>query len=204
MNDFMEKYLGEVDRRLRRLPVAERVDIVNELKSEIAELVSGGMTPEQIVARLGSAKELAGGYLGDAIARSQAGAGRRVLQLCGPWRDYHPAGHQHLRCGLPALRRGLPDNRRGEPGLRAHRRRPALGHVPGRRLDGRTVARLRARLRRRNRPHLSRAALLEGHRGLHQVGQRCKKKAGGVKFTPPARTGPQPSLRARRISSAPA
>ena len=26
MNDFMEKYLGEVDRRLRRLPVAERVD----------------------------------------------------------------------------------------------------------------------------------------------------------------------------------
>ena len=37
MNDFMEKYLGEVDRRLRRLPVAERVDIVNELKSEIAD-----------------------------------------------------------------------------------------------------------------------------------------------------------------------
>ena len=33
MNDFMEKYLGEVDRRLRRLPVAERVDIVNELKA---------------------------------------------------------------------------------------------------------------------------------------------------------------------------
>ena len=36
MDDFMEKYLGELDRRLRRLPVAERVDIVNELKSEIA------------------------------------------------------------------------------------------------------------------------------------------------------------------------
>ena len=50
MNDFMEKYLGEVDRRLRRLPVAERVDIVNELKSEIAELASDGLTPEQIAA----------------------------------------------------------------------------------------------------------------------------------------------------------
>ena len=70
MNDFMEKYLGEVDRRLRRLPVAERVDIVNELKSEIAELASDGLTPEQIAARLGSAKELAAGYLGDAIAKS--------------------------------------------------------------------------------------------------------------------------------------
>ena len=79
MNDFMEKYLGEVDRRLRRLPVAERVDIVNELKSEIAELVSGGMTPEQIVARLGSAKELAGGYLGDAIARSPRFTAMRAL-----------------------------------------------------------------------------------------------------------------------------
>ena len=67
MNDFMEKYLGEVDRRLRRLPVAERVDIVNELKSEIAELVSGGMTPEQIVARLG-----------DAIARSPRFSWRRL------------------------------------------------------------------------------------------------------------------------------
>lgn len=78
MNDFMEKYLGEVDRRLRRLPVAERVDIVNELKSEMAELVSGGMTPEQIVARLGSAKELAGGYLGDAIARSPRFSWRRL------------------------------------------------------------------------------------------------------------------------------
>lgn len=70
MNDFMEKYLGEVDRRLRRLPVAERVDIVNELKSEIAELAAEGLSGEQIVSRLGSAKELARGYLGEAIAKS--------------------------------------------------------------------------------------------------------------------------------------
>lgn len=78
MNDFMEKYLGEVDRRLRRLPVAERVDIVNELKSEIAELASDGLTPEQITARLGSAKELAAGYLGDAIAKSPRFSWRKL------------------------------------------------------------------------------------------------------------------------------
>ena len=70
MNDFMEKYLGEVDRRLRRLPVAERVDIVNELKSEIAELAAEGLSPSEIEARLGSAKDLAAGYLSDAIAKS--------------------------------------------------------------------------------------------------------------------------------------
>lgn len=78
MNDFMEKYLGEVDRRLRRLPVAERVDIVNELKSEIAELASDGLAPEQITARLGSAKELAAGYLGDAIAKSPRFSWRKL------------------------------------------------------------------------------------------------------------------------------
>ena len=78
MNDFMEKYLGEVDRRLRRLPVAERVDIVNELKSEIAELAAEGLSPSEIEARLGNAKELAAGYLGDAIAKSPRFSWRKL------------------------------------------------------------------------------------------------------------------------------
>lgn len=78
MNDFMEKYLGEVDRRLRRLPVAERVDIVNELKSEIAELIAAGLSPEQIISRLGSARELAAGYLGEAIAKSPRFSWRKL------------------------------------------------------------------------------------------------------------------------------
>ena len=58
--------------------MAERVDIVNELKSEIAELASDGLTPEQITARLGSAKELAAGYLGDAIAKSPRFSWRKL------------------------------------------------------------------------------------------------------------------------------
>lgn len=78
MNDFMEKYLGEVDRRLRRLPVAERVDIVNELKSEIAELSAAGLSGEEIEARLGSARSLAAGYLGDAIAKSPRFSWRKL------------------------------------------------------------------------------------------------------------------------------
>lgn len=78
MNDFMEKYPGELDRRLKRLPVAERVDIVKEIKSEAAELTAQGLTPEQIVARLGSAKELAAGYLGDAIAKSPRFSWRKL------------------------------------------------------------------------------------------------------------------------------
>ena len=78
MNEFMEKYLGEVDRRLRRLPVAERVDIVNELKSEIAELSAAGLSGGEIEARLGSARSLAAGYLGDAIAKSPRFSWRKL------------------------------------------------------------------------------------------------------------------------------
>ena len=81
MAESMEKYLAEVDRRLRRLPVAERVDIVNELKSGISELTAEGLTPEQIVARLGSAKELAAGYLGEAIAKSPRFSWRKLGML---------------------------------------------------------------------------------------------------------------------------
>ena len=45
MAESMEKYLAEVDRRLRRLPVGERLDIVNELRSEMAELSAAGLAP---------------------------------------------------------------------------------------------------------------------------------------------------------------
>ena len=78
MNEFMEKYLAEVDRRLRRLPVGERLDIVNELRSEMAELSAAGLAPEQIEQRLGSARSLAAGYLGEAIAKSPRFSWRKL------------------------------------------------------------------------------------------------------------------------------
>ena len=78
MNEFMEKYLAEVDRRLRRLPVGERLDIVNELRSEMAELAASGLAPEQIEQRLGSARSLAAGYLGEAIAKSPRFSWRKL------------------------------------------------------------------------------------------------------------------------------
>ena len=78
MNEFTEKYLAEVDRRLRRLPVGERLDIVNELRSEMAELTASGLAPEQIEQRLGSARSLAAGYLGEAIAKSPRFSWRKL------------------------------------------------------------------------------------------------------------------------------
>ena len=50
------QYLERIERYLRPLPVAERVDIVAEIKSEMLEL--------------GTPEELARGYLGEAIVKS--------------------------------------------------------------------------------------------------------------------------------------
>lgn len=41
---------------MKALPAAERIDIVNELKSEMIELSDKGISGEQIVNRLGNPK----------------------------------------------------------------------------------------------------------------------------------------------------
>lgn len=40
------QYLERIERYLRPLPVAERVDIVAEIKSEMLELEAAGMPPQ--------------------------------------------------------------------------------------------------------------------------------------------------------------
>ena len=51
------QYLERIERYLRPLPVAERVDIVAEIKSEMLELEAAGMPPQEIAARLGCKPE---------------------------------------------------------------------------------------------------------------------------------------------------
>lgn len=41
MDGERNNYLEKVDRCLRALPVSERIDIVNEIKSEMVELTGG-------------------------------------------------------------------------------------------------------------------------------------------------------------------
>ena len=70
MDEMLSSYLDQVGRRLRPLPAAERADIIREIRSEMLELETGGLTPEQICARLGEPRALAAAYLGDAVAKS--------------------------------------------------------------------------------------------------------------------------------------
>lgn len=82
MEKRLNEYLEQVEKYLKPLPVSERVDIVQEIKSEMQELQAAGQTPEQILARLGEPKELARAYLGDLIAQSGGLSASRVLALC--------------------------------------------------------------------------------------------------------------------------
>lgn len=46
MNARLNEYLEQIEKNLKPLPVAERVDIVQEIKSEMQELQGTGQTPE--------------------------------------------------------------------------------------------------------------------------------------------------------------
>lgn len=81
MNEALNHYLEEIDNRLRPLPVSERVDIVQEIKSEIAELEAAGETPQMIMERLGSPKELSVAYLGKSLSESKTFHWKNVLAV---------------------------------------------------------------------------------------------------------------------------
>lgn len=71
MDNSLNAYLDKVDRYLRPMSASERADIINEIKSEMAELeMVGHLSPEQITERLGRPKELAGAYLGKSISEN--------------------------------------------------------------------------------------------------------------------------------------
>ena len=82
MDVRLEKYLDTVDKHLKPLPVSERVDIVKEVKASMLEMQSDGLSSEQVLARLGDARELARAYLGDLLAESSGLSWRRVLIVC--------------------------------------------------------------------------------------------------------------------------
>lgn len=83
MDKRLEKYLLEVDRHLRYMPVSEKADILGELKSSFADMTADGKTPEEILTKMGPSKELASGYFGDALAREKKMSWKKVWLTIG-------------------------------------------------------------------------------------------------------------------------
>ena len=79
MDKRLDLYLEKVEKYLKPLVISERVDIVQEIKSEMCELSAKGLSAEQILERLGEPKALAKSYLGDVIT------GTPLLVGAGCW-----------------------------------------------------------------------------------------------------------------------
>lgn len=82
MKKILDNYLEKMEKCLRPVPVSERVDIINEIKSEMLELQNNGASDEMIIERLGDPKDLAKAYLGDLISREKGFSWNRVLIIC--------------------------------------------------------------------------------------------------------------------------
>lgn len=64
MNKKLEDYLDTIDHYLKPMPASERIDIVNEIKSELSELeLQNDLTADEIIDKMGNPKESAKAYL---------------------------------------------------------------------------------------------------------------------------------------------
>lgn len=70
ISNDLEKYLTHVDRYLKYLPISEKTDILSELKSSFYERLISGQSSEEIIAKMPSAKDLAGNYIDDAFVKT--------------------------------------------------------------------------------------------------------------------------------------
>ena len=86
MDQKLEEYLEKVEKYLKPLPVSERVDIVQEIKSGMTEQSNSGRSPEEILGRLGDARELARAYLSQVITGEGDRKGPARLGLWSGWR----------------------------------------------------------------------------------------------------------------------
>lgn len=82
MKKILDNYLEKMEKYLRPVPVSERIDIINEIKSEMQELQNNGVSDEMIMERLGNPKDLAKAYLGDLITKEKGFSWNRVLIIC--------------------------------------------------------------------------------------------------------------------------
>ena len=82
MDRELELYLTTVEKYLKNMPVSERIDVIKELKSCIEELqLNNTLNTKEILARLGSPKELAAGYLGDKITMGNSFNFKKMLMV---------------------------------------------------------------------------------------------------------------------------
>ena len=79
----LEKYLYQVDRRLKHMSVTEKTDILSELKNSFYERKKNGQTEDEIIAEMESPKSLAMSYLGESITRYDSFSWKNFMMVLG-------------------------------------------------------------------------------------------------------------------------
>ena len=85
MDKRLEVYLEKVNRYLKGMSLAEREDIIKEIRSSMIEMQNDGLVVEQILQRLGDPKEMARAYLGDMIIKTKGIGFKKVVLLITYW-----------------------------------------------------------------------------------------------------------------------
>ena len=79
----LEKYLYQVDRRLKHMSVTEKTDILSEMKNSFYERQKNGQTEGEIIAEMESPKSLAMSYLGESITRCDSFSWKHFMMVLG-------------------------------------------------------------------------------------------------------------------------
>ncbi|MBZ5586597.1 MAG: hypothetical protein LAQ30_31305 [Acidobacteriia bacterium] len=84
-NDLLDSYLVRFQSALVGMTLAERQDIVEEIRVHVEERNAAGMSVEEALARLGPADELAREYCRGALVRRAGALVRRASTAFSPW-----------------------------------------------------------------------------------------------------------------------
>lgn len=83
LNKELEKYLSQVDRYLKYMPISEKTDILSELKSSFYERIQMGQSEEMVIEEMESPKALAMSYIGDSIVKNKGFSFKRFMSIFG-------------------------------------------------------------------------------------------------------------------------
>ena len=100
MDKEFELYLITVEKYLKNMPVSDRIDVIKELKSCIEELQrNNALNAKEILARLGSPKELAAEYLSDKITMGHSFNFKKLLMVFSFYSLVSLSGMFIIPCG---------------------------------------------------------------------------------------------------------
>ena len=81
MDERTTRYIGELERELKKLPARDREDALREIRSHLQEASESGTPSPVTLARLGSPRNLAAAYMGDYLSARESSPPTQALRV---------------------------------------------------------------------------------------------------------------------------